>query len=285
MDGHPPLPPARAVELAGRGRARVYDTGGPGRPLLLLHGWTSTAALNWYPTFPALADAGYRVVALDQRGHGHGIRSRLPFRLEACADDAAALVELLGAGPVTAVGYSMGGPVAQLLWRRHPQVVGELVLCATAASFPWGGQMHRTVGSIGLGASVAFTLLPSAVRRGGMNLAIRRRQESAAWVLDEWRSHDLAALVQAGVALSRFDSTRWIGGVDVPTAVVLTERDQTVPPARQRDLAALVPGSLCFPVDGDHRVCVDEPEMFLPALLDAVAAVRREYSMPQCPAT
>src|SRR5690349_23831945 len=47
-------------------------------------------------------------------------------RLADCADDAAALLETLGTGPVIAVGYSLGGPVAQLLWKRHPDLVSGL---------------------------------------------------------------------------------------------------------------------------------------------------------------
>ena len=84
------------------------------------------------------------MVAPDLRGHGRGIRSRRPFRLEDCADDLAALVEQLGCGPVVVVGYSMGGLVAQLLWRRHPDLVAGLVLCSTARVFLPGGRGSAT---------------------------------------------------------------------------------------------------------------------------------------------
>jgi 3-oxoadipate enol-lactonase len=283
MDGRPPLPPADVVHLAGRGRTLVYDTGGPGRPVLLLHGWTSTAALNWYATFPALA-VSHRVVALDQRGHGQGIRSRTPFRLEDCADDAAALVEHLGAGPATVVGYSMGGPVAQLMWRRHPELVDGLVLCATAARFAVQGQFSGTVGTIGLGASMALSYLPAPLRRRGMLLASRTWSNSTPWSIEEWSRHDPSALIQAVLALSRFDSSGWLGEVDVPTAVVVTTLDQTVSPLRQRYLASRIPGAVEIPVEGDHRACVEHPVRFAAALEAALSAVRRAASMPECPA-
>lgn len=280
MERPPSLPPARPVELPRRGRTFVYDSGAdasrPGAsPLILLHGWTSTAALNWYRCFPALTSR-YRVVAMDHRGHGRGISTRQPFRLEDCADDVAALVEALDLGPSTIVGYSMGGPIAQLTWRRHPDSVSALVLCATAARFARNGQLTGPLGTIGLGASMALSLLPAAVRRQGMSLATRRWSANggaAAWAAEEWGRSDPSALVQAGLALSRFDSTGWVSDIDVPTAVVVTEQDTTVSPRRQRFLADTIPGAVSFPVRGTHRACVDAPREFVPALVSACAAV------------
>ncbi len=246
-------------------------------PLLLLHGWTSTAALNWYRCFPALASR-YRVLAMDHRGHGRGIRSRVPFRLEDCADDVAALIETLDLGPTTVIGYSMGGPVAQLAWRRHPELVGQLVLCATAARFTTRRQFRGPLATLGMGASMAVSLLPAGVRRQGMSLATRRWSAGggvADWAIAEWSRNDPSALMQAGLALSRFDSTGWIDRVDVPTAVVVTEQDQTVSPRRQRYLADTIPGALAFPVEADHRACVDDARVFVPALMSACEAVRR----------
>src|ERR671917_259355 len=127
------LPPGRAVHVPGRGELFVRDTGGDGTPVLLLHGWTASADLNWWAQYAALADAGYRAIALDHRGHGRGLRTYADFRLTDCADDAVAVLEHLGAGPAVAVGYSMGGPLALLAARRHPGPVSGIVLCATTS--------------------------------------------------------------------------------------------------------------------------------------------------------
>src|SRR4051812_49284810 len=129
----PPLPLGRRVELPGRGTTFVREVEGPpGAPtVLLLHGWMASGGLNWFQTFDLLGEH-FRVLAPDLRGHGRGIRSPRRFRIGDCADDAAALLDELGEGPVIAVGYSLGGPVAQMLWKRHPEKVRGLVLCATA---------------------------------------------------------------------------------------------------------------------------------------------------------
>ena len=84
-----------------------------------------------------LAAAGYRVLAVDHRGRGRGLRSPERFRLAACAEDAAAVLATETVERVVAVGYSMGGPIACLLARDHPRLVGGLVLCAAAPD--WQG--------------------------------------------------------------------------------------------------------------------------------------------------
>ena len=127
----------RTIDLPGRGTTFACDRPGPSRSaptVVLLHGWTATGRLNWASTIAALAGR-YRVIALDHRGHGRGIRSEDAFTLEDCADDVVALLDAVGVPTAIFVGYSMGGPIAQLIWRRHRDRVSGLVLCATAADF------------------------------------------------------------------------------------------------------------------------------------------------------
>lgn len=283
----PRLPPSGPVRLEGRGRTWVYDTGPPtgpaaGPPVVLLHGWTSSAALNWYRCFESLSER-HRVVALDHRGHGRGIRSRRPFRLEDCADDTAALIRQLGLGPSIVAGYSMGGPVAQLVWKRHRDVVEGLVLCATAARFPMRRELRGIAWPFSYGVSIALAGVPYELRRQGVSRLLRSRGSNpgtAPWALEEWERLDPASMIQAGLALGRFDSRDWVGGIDVPTSVIITTQDTSVSPRRQRALAEAIPGAVAFEVAGAHRACVEEHRLFVPALLEAcgIAGARREPS-------
>src|SRR4051794_41166201 len=111
------IPGGRPVVLPGRGTTFVREAmGPPGAPtLILLHGLGATAALNWFPVFELLSEH-FHVVALDHRGHGRGIRPTRRFRLADCADDVVALADQLGIDTFIPVGYSMGGPIAQLIW-------------------------------------------------------------------------------------------------------------------------------------------------------------------------
>lgn len=212
---------------------------------------------------------------MDHRGHGRGIRSRRRFRLADCADDAAALINVLGTGPVIAVGYSMGGPVAQLLWHRHPDRVAGLVLCATTRSFATGA--HEKLGFLAMGgASFAARLTPGVARKAVARRVLGSRAEDCtleSWIQQEMQRSDWTAVLEAGDALGRFDSRGWIGDVDKPTAVVATMRDGMVAPARQLALARSIPGATVHPVEGDHTSCVTDPGRFVPVLLAACASV------------
>jgi len=272
------LLPAQEIVLPGRGATWVRDLPGPAPDapvVLLLHGWTVTADVNWSTSYREL-QRHFRVLALDQRGHGRGLRSLRPFRLEDCADDAAALCSELEVERVVASGYSMGGPVAQLMWRRHRDLVGGLVLCATGRRFGSDPQRGRILAISLLGASFATQAASPFVRANLVGRYLEARignDPRLTWAVDQVRSNDPSAILQAGAALATFDSRSWIGEVDVPTSVVITMQDQVVAEARQRNLATAIPGAHVEEVAGGHAVVVEAPHLFVPALVRAIAAV------------
>lgn len=268
------LPPGGRVDLHGRGRPWVWDSGGDADTpvVLLLHGFTSTAALTWCRCFKPLAEE-FRVVAIDHRGHGRGIRGGHPFTLEDCADDAAALIATLRLGPVVAAGYSMGGPIAQLLWRRWPAAVRGLVLCSTAYRFetlpPSPG---KAIAAAVVGFSLALLAVPPALREEALGRLVKRRPEyagMAAWAQEEMVTGDPAAFVEAALALGRFDASGWIREVDVPVGIVMTEEDRTVAPLRQHALAASLRHAAVWRIPAGHRACIESVDDFVPALVAA----------------
>jgi 3-oxoadipate enol-lactonase len=275
-DAAPRLPPGRYVWLPGRGRTFVRELAGPpGAPvLMLLHGWTATADLNWFACFQPLAEH-FRVIAIDHRGHGRGLRSVEPFRLEHCADDVAALARELGIDRFVPVGYSMGGPIAQLLWQRHRELVDGLVLCATSATFT-GRMRERLLFGMAAGTSVVAGAAPigkltnAAIARWN---GWRNRRGAAWWGFAEVARHDWNQVLEAGREILRFDSRAWISEIPVPSAVVVTDDDDVVPVRRQLALADRLRQSLVWRVDGGHAVCTAAPERFVPALVAACTAV------------
>jgi 3-oxoadipate enol-lactonase len=267
-----PLPPGRLVHAPGVGELFVRDTGGSGPPVLLLHGWMFPSDLNWLATYGPLSRAGYRVLAMDLRGHGRGLRSSEPFRLADCADDAAALLAALDVPQALVVGYSMGGPVAQLLASRSPDRVAGLVLCATALA--WDGPYLKTAWNTMGGLRLLLGAFPQGVWRGllkaGGGPADRRE-----WVAAELSRGSARDLAEAGRELGRFDSSGWAGDLVPPSAVVLTARDRLVRPRRQYELAEAL-GAPVFRVEGDHDACSTRPREFTTALIAALRSVRSE---------
>jgi pimeloyl-ACP methyl ester carboxylesterase len=274
----PRLPRGRRIELPGRGATFVREVAGPpGAPtVVLLHGLAATAALNWFPVYGPLGRE-YHVIGIDHRGHGRGVRDGTRFRLIDAADDVAALADVLGIDQFIPIGYSMGGPIAQLLWQRHRSRVEGLVLCATSRNFR--GHPRDQMMYAGLPLATMLLRLPgaSAVWRNGERLLGERFSGPPFehWAQRELRRHDVPSIVAAAGEIGRFTSHRWIGDIDVPTSVLVHTRDQLVPARRQRKLAASIPGAEVFFVDGDHFVIARDPTKFVPVLLEATESVVR----------
>jgi pimeloyl-ACP methyl ester carboxylesterase len=251
----PALPPGRVMALPGRGEVFVRDSGGTssGHAVLLLHGWTASADLNFFPVYAGLSQS-YRVIALDLRGHGRGLESMEPFSLEDCADDAAALLDQLSVGRVIVVGYSMGGPVGQLLARRHPGQVAALVMQATALEWRHTAR-ERAVWRL---LPVLDLSLRFGVGAGLVDRVLRKAVEESPeldgywpWLAAESRRATARDLVAAGRALSRYDARPWAKQLDIPAAMLITTRDHLVRPAKQRELAEAL-RAFVLEIDADH---------------------------------
>jgi pimeloyl-ACP methyl ester carboxylesterase len=155
--------------------------------------------------------------------------------------------------------------------------VRGIVLCATSRNFGRGLSDQALFASM-LGLSGLVRLTPGAVHRRFIDDLLRENLEESPygdWVIQEIGRNDHASVLQAGWALGRFNSSPWIGNLDVPAAVVVTTRDRLVSPYRQLKLARAIPRSSIYPVAGDHGACVVDAEAFVPALVDACDEVAR----------
>lgn len=277
----PELPEGRVVDLPGRGAVFVVDTGAPvagedggaAPTLLLFHGLATTSYLSWFSTLDQLRQ-DHRVVMLDVRWHGRGIVSER-FSLEDCVDDAAAVLDLLGIQEVVAVGYSMGGALAQLFWRRHGDRVAGLVLASTSGC--WNASRGDAMFYPLLG--VANDRFRHHYRRRVADVRARLVDpepvglEMSAWAWAEFRSTSAWALPEVLGTLGRFDAREWLGEIDVPTAVVVTARDHAIPTVRQRALAAAIPGATAHEAPGGHASVVFDVDRWRPVFLAAIDEV------------
>jgi 3-oxoadipate enol-lactonase len=267
------LPPGRHLALPGRGTTFIREIPGPGPEapvLFLLHGWTATADLNWFTCYAPLAEK-WRVVAIDHRGHGRGIRTTQRFSLADCADDVAAVADLLDIPTFVPVGYSMGGTIAQLVWRRHPDRVRGLVLAATAAHFvEERAERAAFLALTGIGALARLSPRPVREWVSDRLYLSRKTMTWEPWAAQQLAQHEWRMILEAGSALGHYDARPWLPEVDVPTGIVITTRDGVVDTERQRLLGRTIPRAQVFEVDGNHDAVFARADQFVPALQAAV---------------
>jgi pimeloyl-ACP methyl ester carboxylesterase len=129
-----------------------------GEPILLVHGFASTHAINWVnPRWvETLTGAGRRVIAFDNRGHGASDKPHAPeaYRTAVMAVDALNLLDHLGVDRADAMGYSMGARIAAFLALAHPPRVRALVL---------GGLGDHLVDGVGLPLGIAAAMEAPAI--------------------------------------------------------------------------------------------------------------------------
>jgi 3-oxoadipate enol-lactonase len=273
-------PEGRILDLPGRGRTFVVDVPGPtpdAPTIVLLHALGCTAYLSWVASIAELSRR-YRVITFDQRWHGRGICSPR-FRFADCADDVVAVLDELGIGRAIVAGFSMGGAIAQLTWRRHPDRVSALVLCSTARNFR-GKRRERLffpVLTVAMNPLSRYCL--ARVERLAEALPEMPDIDTAdptAWGKVEFRSTSAWSFPEVLSELGRFNSADWIDQVDVPTAVVVTAKDHTIPSRRQRRLAAAIPGARVWEAPGGHASLFLDAARWVPVFVDAVDAMAAE---------
>jgi pimeloyl-ACP methyl ester carboxylesterase len=268
--------------LPGRGEIfyRHHEGGRPGEPtVVLLHGWTATADVQWFTAYEELG-ARYPFVAVDHRGHGRGLRTEQPFTLEDAADDVAALCEHLGLHDVVLVGYSMGGPIAMHTAHRHPDLAAGLVCIATALE--WRETFRDRAQWFALFWLVIF--LRSRMSRDGIRAGLRRLARGnpalepfIPWLAAETRRGDPASLTEAGRALSQHDARPCAPAIRIPATVVYTTDDQLVKVEKQAELGAALDAEFLY-LAGDHFVNLARPQAFSHAVRTAVDGVAARVS-------
>lgn len=266
----PEAPPGRTV-VAGRQEFFVREAGpADGPPLVLLHGWLYDGQATWHRLVPLLARR-HRVVVIDLRNHGKSDRVRSRFEIADAADDVARVLDALGLGAVPVVGWSMGGMTAQELALRHPSRVTHLVLGATAAD-PVGVPRWATVPAFLVGRALGRidrTLLPRIAHRYLMRRGVFPA-DHAAWLWQTLLDRDPDLYYEGGFAILRFDATDRVARIAVPTVVIVPTRDQLIPPSRQRDTAARIPGARTVEIPGArHEAVLTHPV----AVAEAIAGV------------
>lgn len=264
----------RTIDIGGLDLV-VDEAGVGGRPLLLLHGFTSDRS-DFDPIVDPLVDRGWHVAIPDQRGHGDSPQpdGEHSYSLELFAGDALALATALGWDEVVLLGHSMGGMIAQLVALAAPERIRALVLLDTTHEtvemdpdlVALGLQIVREQGLaaiVEIGREIEDPLETPAHRRLCAEVPGYRERG------DEATLRCSAAMYAAmGSELtSPHDRLGDLASLRVPTVVIVGEQDAPMVGPSER-LAATIPGaSLAVLRDGGHSPQFEATDALLDVLL------------------
>ncbi|MDQ2962276.1 MAG: pimeloyl-ACP methyl ester esterase BioH [Pseudomonadota bacterium] len=252
------------------------DSVGCGPPLVLLHGWAMHSGL-FAPLLPRLAEK-YRVHRVDLPGQGYS-PAVVPYALTtitAAVADAVSSLPDAAAGPMTVLGWSLGGAVAMHWARAEPERVGRLILTAATPCFvarpDWPHAMTvATLRHFGDELAVSHRL---ALQRF---VALQvQGSEHARVVLGQLRKELFARGEPSGVALrdalellASTDLRADVGAIRQPTVVISGGRDTLTPPGAGEWLCRTLPhASFRLIPAAAHAPFLSHPEAFLAAMAD-----------------
>lgn len=217
-----------------------YEIHGDGPPLVLIHGGGSTIESNWSRLLPLLAKK-FKVIAMEEQGHGHTAAVARPFTFENSADDVAALLDHLKIEKAAIFGFSNGGSIAMRVATRHPTKVTRLVVASAmyrrdgmVKGF-WEGMKKGTLADM----PKALQEADRKVNPDPKHLAALFKQDSQRMLgFKDWPEKDLRAIA-------------------VPTLILIGDRDIITPEHAIR-MRGLIPKGRLAIVPANHGSFVGE---------------------------
>jgi pimeloyl-ACP methyl ester carboxylesterase len=277
----------RMLPAPDGGQIHVAERGS-GRPFLLIHGVTATN-LTWHYQLLDLVDAGFRVVAVDVRGHGRSKAGTDGYSLVAMAEDVHAVIEAYNLHNAVAVGHSMGGMILLQLLAAHPEVVtsgaiSAIALVATSASPIMGNGVPAA------GAELVRALTPAAGRGHVRATAGGTRVQppgdlAAAYTRLAFGAHASPThvelvramssavppdvLAELLVTLVKLDVRPALAAIKAPALVVVGSRDLLTPAWHARYLANNIPVAELVVLPGcGHMVMFERRDELARLLID-----------------
>ena len=235
------------VAIAYLDTANHESAAGAGKtPVLLIHGFASNVATNWVSAnwIDTLKRQGYRVVAMDNRGHGASgkLYEVSDYGSPVMAEDARRLLDHLGIAKAHVIGYSMGARISAFLALAHPERIRSLV---------FGGLgINMVRGLAGTGP------IAHALEAPSLNDVTNPTARTFRLFAEQTRS-DLKALA-ACIRSARTPITKeMLATLNCPVLVAVGEDD--VVGGSAEELAALIPGARAFTITGrDHMKAVGD---------------------------
>lgn len=257
----------------------VEDTGGDGRPVILIHGWPLSGA-SWEKQVPALTEAGHRVITYDRRGFGHSDKPAGGYDYDTLADDLARLIEERDLRDITLVGFSMGGgEVARYVGNHGEERLRGVVFAAAVPPYlmktddnPDGPLTEEAAADMEAGLRSDREFFFDGFTReffsanGVLKVSEEDRQKAIALCLQSDQTAALGCMKAFGTTDFRGD----LNLVTVPTLVIHGDANSIVPLEGSGALthAAISGSRLVVLPDAPHGCNVSDADAFNDALVD-----------------
>lgn len=262
-------------------KLHVEDTGGDGRPVVLIHGWPLSAS-SWKQQVPTLVEAGFRVITYDRRGFGRSDKPIAGYGYGTLAEDLSGLLEALDLRDVTLVGFSMGGgEVIQYIGDHGEDRIRSIVLASAVTPMMMKlpnnpeGPLEPTQA-----AKMTFDLTADADKfyenftrqffspnaDGHVLVSETERLEA----LGQCKQASQAAALEAMQSFGITDFRKDLGKVSVPTLIIHGTADGIVPfdGSGARTHRAVPHSQLYLVEGGPHGINVSHADAFNRALID-----------------
>jgi pimeloyl-ACP methyl ester carboxylesterase len=260
----------------------VDDTGGSGRPVVLIHGWPLSGA-SWNGQIPALQQAGHRVVTYDRRGFGRSDKPLRNYTYDTLTEDLHALLTELDLFEVTLVGFSMGGGEVARYFSLHGTERLHSVVFASAVTPHMMKTDGNPDGPLSPEQAAQMTASLSADQDsfyddfvtqffsvdGELKVTEDQRQEALAMTRQADKKAALACMTAFGTTDFREDLSK----VSVPTLVLHGDGDETVPfeGSGKRTHEAIPGSALHLIADAPHGCNVSHQEEWNEVVIEFLA--------------
>ena len=216
----------------------VDDTGGTGRPLILIHGWPLSGE-SWSHQVPAFQAAGYRVITYDRRGFGRSDKPLTGYGYDSLASDLQAVITALDLVDVTLVGFSMGGgEVARYVSVYGTERIRSIVLASAVPPFllkmpgnPDGpitlGEAAKMTASLTANPDAFYDDFTTQFFSANGELVVPEAERQAAFA--QAQQAFTPAALEAMAAFANTDFRDDLAKITVPTLVIHGDADATVP--------------------------------------------------------
>ena len=275
MDTLPDTRPRSELIRGPKSPLAVHLRGADNAPAVVLSHSLLTSHRMWDAQAALLAARGWRVVALDTRGHGASPPPPPPYRIDELADDVVAVLDALGIARAHYVGLSLGGMIGFALGIDHPDRVLSLVLCDTRAdapaayAAPWDARIEQA--RAGGCAVLADATLERWFGRDFLDAHADLAATIGRWI----ETTPLAGFEGCARAIQQLDLVDRVERIAAPTTLIVGERDGDLPQVLGALRARIAGAELEVIADAGHLANVDQPERFNAALLRHFARVAR----------